>query len=70
MPEGKEYDKLYRDKFQKRRLLGEVLAKLDVELDQAVHGNGDAYGNNDHHLKQTVRVSYHFGWVMHTNPYV
>lgn len=50
LPEGKENDELDRKDFQKRRIPVNVFLDLDIELDQAVHRNGDAHTLYDQYL--------------------
>lgn len=42
MPEREENNQLYRNKLENRLLVLNVLLDLVVELNQAVHGNGDS----------------------------
>ena len=49
LPEGKEYDEFDGCDFQEGPVFGEIFFELDVELDQAVHGDGDAAAFDHHH---------------------
>lgn len=49
LPKGEENDQLDAQHFQKRPVLGQILLELDVELDEAEHGDGDRDGLEDLH---------------------
>lgn len=50
LPEGEEDHQLDGDNFQERMVGGEIHSKLDVELDEAVHGHCDRGTLNDEDL--------------------
>lgn len=41
LPEGEEDDEFDGDDFEEGSVFGEIAAELDVELDQADHGDGN-----------------------------
>lgn len=47
LPEGKEDDQLDAKNLDKGPMLGDVILRLNIELDQAVHGNSDRYRFDD-----------------------
>lgn len=44
LPKGQEDDELNGEDLQKETVLGKRLRKLNVKLNEAVHGNGDGNG--------------------------
>lgn len=50
MPEGEEDDELDGQDFEERGMLFEVMAKLDVELDETIHSNRYADRFDTHYL--------------------
>ena len=47
LPEGKEDDGFDRNQLEKRLLGGQLLGDGDIELDQAVHSDGNGYGDDN-----------------------
>ena len=54
LPEGEEDDEFNGDDFDERSVFSEINAELDVELDQADHGDGNTDTFNKHYLRWSV----------------
>jgi hypothetical protein len=48
LPEAEEDDELNGNDFQQRFVMSDVIADLDVELNETVHGDGDCAGFDNH----------------------
>ena len=53
LPEGQENDKFDGENFEERLVWGKLfgVAQLNIELDEAVHGNGYCYGFDRDNLR-------------------
>lgn len=58
LPEREENDQLDRQNLQEWLILADVILDLNVELDQAVHGDGDCNTFNEEYLSHVSRIQY------------
>ena len=56
MPEGEKDDKLDGQDFKEGGMLFEVVAKLEVELDETIHGNRYADRFDTHYLSKALAI--------------